>query len=460
MSFVFYDIETTGISQHFDQILQFAAIRTDDELNEVDRFEIRSRLQPHVVPSPMALHVTRMTIEEILDPSRPSNFEMMTAIRGWLGDRCPATFVGYNSLRFDEEFLRHAFYQCLHPAYLTNTQGSSRADALAIVRSAATLRPGLLSVPTTEAGKAVFKLDQLAPANGFEHANAHDALADVEATIYLCKMVRDGASDLWDAALKFSHKPVVQDFTRNQEAFAFFEFFGNRSAPHVVTRIGTSAQQQNVVYCLDLLCDHDDLRQLGPAALATRLGKSPKPIRRVKLNGSPLLGTLEDAPAELLMGNTPDELRSRATAVRSDQAFMDRLIQASEPPAEGREPSPHVEQQLYEGGFWSDHDSRLLDRFHASDWETRMVIAGSLEDRRLKRLARRLVFFERPDLLAEDERISMSEELARRRMGQSAVPGPWLTVPKALEDLDSLSERVGSDFVSLREYYSSLTALS
>ena len=89
-----------------------------------------------------------------------------------------------------------------------------------------------------------------------------------------------------------------------------------------------------------------------------------------------------------------------------------------------------------------------------------MVIAGLLEDRRLKRLARRIVFLERPDLLAEDERTSMSDELARRRMGQSAVPGPWLTVPKALEDLDSLSERVGSDFASLRGYYSSLTALT
>jgi hypothetical protein len=136
MAFVFYDIETSGISQHFDQILQFAAILTDDDLQEVERFEIRSRLQPHVVPSPMALHVTGMSIEDILDPGRPSNYEMITAIRRTIGAWGPATFLGYNSLRFDEEFLRHAFYQNLHPPYLTNTGGSRRTDALNIVRAA------------------------------------------------------------------------------------------------------------------------------------------------------------------------------------------------------------------------------------------------------------------------------------------------------------------------------------
>lgn len=247
MPFVFYDIETTGTSQHFDQILQFAAIRTDDDLRELDRFEIRSRLQPHIVPSPMALHVTGMRIEDILDPSRPSNYEMVTAIRRWLGDRCPATFLGYNSLRFDEEFLRHAFYQCLHPAYLTNTRGSSRTDALAIIRAAASLRSGLINVPLNDAGKPVFKLDRLAPANGLPHLNAHDALADVEATIHVCRIVKDGAPDLWEAFLRFSHKAVVQEFTTSEDAFVFFEFFGNRSAPNIVTRIGGSERSGSAV---------------------------------------------------------------------------------------------------------------------------------------------------------------------------------------------------------------------
>lgn len=37
MLFVFYDLETTGISPAFDQPLQFAAILTDGEFREIER---------------------------------------------------------------------------------------------------------------------------------------------------------------------------------------------------------------------------------------------------------------------------------------------------------------------------------------------------------------------------------------------------------------------------------------
>ena len=80
MAFVFYDVETTGVHKHFDQVLQFAAIKTDADLNEVDRFEIRCRLLPHIVPSPGALKVTNVSIAQLLDPSLPSHYEMTCAI--------------------------------------------------------------------------------------------------------------------------------------------------------------------------------------------------------------------------------------------------------------------------------------------------------------------------------------------------------------------------------------------
>ena len=80
MAFVFYDTETTGSDTFYDQILQFAAIRTDDELNEVERFEIRCRIQPHILPAPGALIVTGVTLDQLSDPALPSHFEMAAAI--------------------------------------------------------------------------------------------------------------------------------------------------------------------------------------------------------------------------------------------------------------------------------------------------------------------------------------------------------------------------------------------
>ena len=119
MSFVFYDTETTGTNTSFDQILRFGAILTDEELNELDRFEIRCRLDGHTVPSAGALRVTGMTIEHITDARLPTHYEMVCTIREQLSGWCPATFVGWNSMRFDEQLLRQAFYKCLHPPYLT-----------------------------------------------------------------------------------------------------------------------------------------------------------------------------------------------------------------------------------------------------------------------------------------------------------------------------------------------------
>jgi exodeoxyribonuclease-1 len=52
MGYVFFDTETTGLVEGFDQIVQFAAIHTDTALNELGRIDLRARLQTHVVPLP------------------------------------------------------------------------------------------------------------------------------------------------------------------------------------------------------------------------------------------------------------------------------------------------------------------------------------------------------------------------------------------------------------------------
>ena len=152
MALVFYDTETTGTDPFFDQILQFAAIKTDEQFNELDRFEIRCRLLPHVVPHPMAMLVTGVTAEMLTDTSLPTHYEMMCAIKQKLEEWSPAIFIGYNSLRFDEAMLRSAFYQNLLPIYLTNTNGNGRTDALQLMQASTIFSPGTLTIPLNEKG--------------------------------------------------------------------------------------------------------------------------------------------------------------------------------------------------------------------------------------------------------------------------------------------------------------------
>jgi exodeoxyribonuclease I len=447
MAFVLYDVETSGLNKRFDQILQFAAVRTDADLVETHRFETRSRLMPHVVPSPKGLHVTGMSLEDANNMSRPSHYSMVCEIAKTLASWCPATFLGFNSIRFDEEFLRQAFYQCLHPVFLTNTNGNARADVLNLMRAATTLHPTVIRPGVEIDGRLSHRLGALAAANGIVQGRAHDAEADVDAMLGLCRLVRDGAPGLWSTFLRFSSKAAVVDLVRDEDAFAYFDFFGSPRVMHFLTRVGVSPNDANAHYCLDLECDIDGLRKLDDVALAERMVQEPRPIRRLKVNASPLLYPLWDIEADRFLDLTEDELTRRASSVRADEEFMASLSRA----AGALEPvyarSEHIELQIYGGNFFTDADRELCRQFHASPWEARPELIRRFEDRRLKRLARRLIYFESPHLLEESERCFIADDIASRRRGEGdyAHP-PWTTVAQALSELETMDGQVSGAF--------------
>jgi exodeoxyribonuclease-1 len=183
--FVFYDLETTGISPAFDQPMQFAAIRTDDNFAEIERVNLRCRIAPHIIPSPQALIVTGVTPAQLTDPTLPTLFEFTQTIMELIERWAPATWVGYNTIRFDEDVSRQTFYQNLqHNIYATQFNGNNRLDILTAVYAVWCRNPGLLQWLTDDTGRTTFKLDRLAPENGFNAHNAHDALGDVEASLH------------------------------------------------------------------------------------------------------------------------------------------------------------------------------------------------------------------------------------------------------------------------------------
>lgn len=235
MSVVFYDTETTGNRLAFDQIVHFAAIRTDGDLNETDRFEVRSRLLPHLVPSPGAMRVTGLRVGGLTDLRLPSHYDMIRAIRMRLNSWSPALFIGYNSLRFDEHLLRQAFFQTFHPAYLTNTGGNSRSDALRMLQAAGIFAPGTIAIPANSDGRSVFRLQEVARANNLALRNAHDALADAETVLTLCRAIRDRAPEVWSSFMRFSQKAAVVDFVA-AETCSVFRITTRKGRPRGLSR--------------------------------------------------------------------------------------------------------------------------------------------------------------------------------------------------------------------------------
>lgn len=449
MSFVFYDTETTGLNRTFDQILQFAAIKTDWELHEVDRFEIRCRLQPHVVPHPGALLTTGTAVERLLDPSLPSHYEMVCAVAAKFEEWSPATFIGYNSLGYDEHLLRQALYQCLHYPYLTTTGHNSRADALGIAHAAAALAPGSLRVPLSVEGKPTFSLAALAAANGFEHRSAHDALADAEAVLHLCRHLSREAPHLWSNALRFSKKATAAEFISDEVAFLLTQTYGTTAYHFAVTRIGGTPADPNAAFVLDLSADLDELRSLPQPQLVARLGQTPKVVRTIRTNASPTMTELDESP--LVLGRAPAEWRALAAEIAADPEFRSRLVEAR---IAGSEPWPvpeHVEEQIHEvrpsGG-----DKTLMRQFHAADWPARWDLARRLEEPRLKQLAARQVFFNSPEAMPETDRQRFEAAVARRLLGRGFVSPPWLTLDGASAEIDEVPRDQIAGLDNLRDY--------
>jgi exodeoxyribonuclease-1 len=162
LSYLFYDIETTGLNKAFDQVLQFAAVRTDNQLNETDRHSIRIKLRPDVIPSPRAIITNRISMQEL--NLGICEFEAIRQIHGLMND--PGTVsLGYNTLGFDDEFLRFSFYRNLLPPYTHQYRnGCRRMDLLPITIIYRLYKTGTLNWPQIN-GKLSLKLEHLSAIN-------------------------------------------------------------------------------------------------------------------------------------------------------------------------------------------------------------------------------------------------------------------------------------------------------
>ena len=451
MGFVFYDTETTGTDTYFDQILQFAAIKTDHELRELDRFEIRSRLLSYVVPSPGAMLVTGVGPSQFTNPELPSHYQMVRAIKAKLDEWTPSVFIGHNSLSFDEHLLRQAFYKTLHAPYLTNTNSNCRSDSLRMFQSLHLYAPGIVTVPISHNHKPTFKLDLLAPANGFNHSSAHDAMGDVEATVYLCRMLADRADTFWSNFVRFAQKSAVLDFVQEDDFYCFTEIFYGKTYSWIVCRIGENPDNATEQLVFNLAIDPGELVLLDHEGLTARLLERPKPVRSLRANASPALLAYEDTPSHLRTAMPSEHvLRDRSAQIRGDEQFAQRLTVAFLSTRPEHTASIHVEEQIYDS-FTSAADQSLMDHFHTLDWIDRPSVLDSLTDKRAEKLAKRLLYEEAPSALLSAVRGKLDVAIARRLMGEDG-PVPWLTLPKALTDTnDMLAVASGEDAKLLAE---------
>ena len=430
MNFAFFDLETTGTSLAFDHPLQFAAILTDSNFNEIERVNLRCRLAPHVIPSPQALAVTGVRPHQLVDPGLASLFEFAQELTAMVARWSPAIWTGFNNIRFDDEMLRQMFYQNLQPEiFATQFNGNTRFDIITAVFALFQRQPDQFNWPVDETGRVRFKLDRLAPENGFEGHNAHDALGDVEATIHLARLIAERAPVLWGQLLANRDKRHVQIQLDRYEPIELVGRFGGGPPKAIIGCLcGYAAKNQNHAYLFDLdAMDPHALIAASDEDLMAALDEDARPMRSISINKVPML---------LPPVAVKDEHQRRARALAEAPELRQRLIDAmakrysADPDAAPR----HVEEQIFDGFYGRDDKARLKE-FQTADWPRRQEIVATFEDARLRRLGARLVAFYAPNLLSDsDRRRYIAWRRERWNAPADTVVG-WMTFEQARQAL-------------------------
>ena len=400
LNFYWHDYETFGINPRHDRPAQFAGIRTDAELNEIgDPLMIYCQPASDYLPDPQSCLITGITPQLCLERGVPEH-EFAAAIEKEFAT--PGTVgVGYNTLRFDDEFTRFLFWRNLIDPYAREWQNEcGRWDLLDVVRCTYALRPEGIEWPLNDDGKPSFRLEHLSAANGLAHDAAHDALSDVRATIALARLIRQKQPKLFDFCLKLRKKDAVQAEIGLPERKPFLHISGmfapERGCLAIVWPLGYHPTNKNEIIVWDLAHDPAELFALYAATIRQRMftrsddlpkGVNRLPLKTIHINKSPIvignLKTLSPAMAEKWGINIPQALHHAETALQAPD-LTGLWCEVFQRPASG-ESRPDVDGDLY-GGFIGNNDRRTLTRLRGMQPEQLASARPSFDDTRLEEI--------------------------------------------------------------------------
>ena len=438
-NFVFYDFETSSSNKFWGQIIQIGAILTNDNLDELDRFDVRCRLSPGIIPEAMALIVNK-TSPTMLKKSNLSHYEMIRQFVETLKKWGKATYIGFNSIEFDEEFLRSTLFQTLEYPYITSTNGNNRGDILGLARAANLYYPKTLKNSVNEKGNDVYKLDQMAPLNGIDHGNAHSAIGDVIATLGIAKLIAKKAPNVWKASLMTLDKNQTLELLKKETLFCTNEYFYGKSRPYVQTYVC-----QHPVYqwplCFDLRHDPNIYLKMSLQELITAMKKQPKFIRTVRHNKHPVIMNPkygEKFEEYKIIGL--HKLQERARLVRESKEFAEKISNIKSLETEEKEQSKSQED-LYEeesiySKFTSAEDNKIMPEFHNVNWDKKLSIISRFKDDRLKYFGKKLLYMEKPELLTKEDYNLIHKDIAKKLL--STNNEKWNTIPRTYSEIDTL----------------------
>lgn len=437
-SIFWYDFESTGIDPRCDRPLQVAGIRTNENLEEIgEPLCIDCRLSGEILPHPAACLVTGIGPERVVGGLSEAEFIGRLHEQMVQPGTCTA---GYNNLRFDDEMTRFTLWRNFHDPYAREWQGgNSRWDLLDALRTAWALRPEGIVWPQQD-GVTSLRLELLTQANGIDHGQAHDALADVRATIAMARLLRQAQPRLYDYLYDLRSKQRVCELIDLQSVRPLVHVSGRfgreRHSLAVVLPLGWHPVNRNALVVWDLAVDPAQLMDLDAETLRQQLytrnedlvpGQVRPGLKLVLINKCPVLAdikVLREQDQQRLGLDLP-ELLQRARAL--DQwrvGGQEKLRAVYRDDAARMTAEQDLDGQLYDG-FVGDGDRRLLPMIREADGASLASTRWPLQDQRLVDMLFRYRARNFPESLAPAEREQWASFCRDRLSGTS--PGAGLT---------------------------------
>jgi exodeoxyribonuclease I len=396
-TFYFFDVETSGFSARNDRIMQFAGQRTDMELNPIDEPDnILVKMTPDVLPQPDAVLVHGITPQKTLSEGI-SEAELAKYLTSQVFIK-DTIAVGYNNIRFDNDFLRFTFWRNFTDAYEWSWKdGCSTWDLLDVVRMTRALRPEGIKWPFAPNGQPSNKLEYLSAVNKLDHIDAHDALSDVNASIALAKLLKTKQPKLFDYLLKHRDKKLIAPLITSGRPLVYTS--GRYPSEYSKTAVAvmiTQKDDKSGALMYDLRIDPDEFKDLTPAELAKRWAARGEdvpyfPVKTLGYNKCPAVAPLDvlevdDGYKKLQLHK--ELVQQHFKKLQAANGFGDNLLKALDIMWPKRQPEmvdnpQKVDGQLYDG-FVPDADKATLSAVRAA--EASELSGFSFKDKRLQAL--------------------------------------------------------------------------
>lgn len=457
LSFYFYDLETTSGSPRSGRIMQFAGQRTDENLKQIGEPDnILVKLADDVLPEPDAILVHGITPQKTLEEGLTeaefvAYFQESIAIPGTI-------FVGFNNIRFDDEFMRRICYRTFYDPYQWHWQEDrSRWDILDPIRMMRALRPDGLKWPMVD-GKPSVKLELMARENGLLHENAHDALSDVIALIELAQKFQTSQPKLFNYLLSVRDKKKVAKLVLSGEPIVYTS--GKYSSEYekttiVQTLLKHPRRDSAVVY--DLRIDPTEWLSKSTEELAehwqVRYGddKKPLPVKIMHFNHCPAI-----APVAVLDEDTKKRIKIDSKKIADNQkilaenpGFIDRISDALDIVENKQQTSldleTQVDDQLYDG-FWGENDHTELAEVRRTKPDKLNEIRKDISNKRIREMIPLYIARNYPKKMTPEE-IELWEEHKRKVFYGTGESGAYSKFSKRMAELKKSKTDKNSEYL-------------